>query len=191
MRIIKNPWNELFFYLVQSAENSIKIASPFVKENIVAELLSHKKKKTGISLITSFRLMYFFSKASDLNALRLIIASGGHVKNFQRLHSKIYIFDDQEVVISSGNLTSGGIINNYEYGILTNDQNATQQVVDDYASLINNDMTGTVTLTEIKNAAAILEKTPKTQPVIFPEILLHDGSDVLNVYTGGYIFSTR
>jgi HKD family nuclease len=185
MTLIKNPWDKLFFELVNSSKRSIKITSPFVKENIVSNLINLKNSEVKLTLVTSFRLMNYYTGASDLKALELIINENGIVKNFQKLHSKIYVFDDEKAVITSGNLTSGGLINNYEYGIFVEDISTVENVVEDYAQLINNDITGTITLSEINQAREILEKVPKTQPIILPEISIQQSNEQVEVFTGG------
>ena len=64
--------------------------------------------------------------------MKTILDNQGTIKNYQSLHSKIYIFDDSNAVITSGNLTYGGLINNYEYGVLIKDENDVKNVLSDF-----------------------------------------------------------
>ena len=98
MKLIQNPWKNDFLELVEKAEKSIKITSPFIKENICKELLNVKNKNTSLNIITSFKLMNVHSGSLDISALEKIIESKGVVKNFNKLHSKIYLFDDNQAV---------------------------------------------------------------------------------------------
>jgi len=43
------------------------------------------------------------------------------VTHLPRLHAKVYVADQTCAIITSGNLTTGGLIRNHEYGILTTD----------------------------------------------------------------------
>lgn len=163
MRVITTPWKDTFLELVSKSKKSIKITSPFVKETICNELLSAKKSTSKIELITSFKLGTIHSGSLDINAIESIINSNGIVKNFSRLHSKIYLFDEREVIISSGNLTNGGLVNNYEYGIYSNDKSFVSKVVSDFNSLSNNENTGRILIKHLLEANRILSKLPKVQ----------------------------
>lgn len=185
MKIIKSPWKDLFFELVSSTNRSIHITSPFLKEKVVSEIVEKKKSNVEISLVTSFKLMNYHVGASDLNALELILNDKGIVKNFQRIHSKIYIFDNKYAVITSGNLTNGGLINNYEYGVLIEDTNEIKQIQSDYSALTNHESTGNITLSEIKQAKTILSKVPTSKSIIIPDIDTVYEHNQVDTFTGG------
>ena len=44
MRIITTPWKTIFLEQVAKARQSIKITSPFIKENICDDILREKKE---------------------------------------------------------------------------------------------------------------------------------------------------
>jgi hypothetical protein len=54
MKILKTPWKNDLMELVSQSQKSIKITSPFIKENIYNELISNKQTETQLELITSF-----------------------------------------------------------------------------------------------------------------------------------------
>jgi hypothetical protein len=54
MKILKTPWKNDLMELVSQSQKSIKITSPFIKENICNELISNKQTETQLELITSF-----------------------------------------------------------------------------------------------------------------------------------------
>jgi hypothetical protein len=161
MKIITTPWKNELLELVSNSTKSIKITSPFVKENICNEVLSKKQIQTKFELITSFKLPNFHSGSLDLSALDRIIEANGTVKNYSKLHSKIYLFDDKKVIITSGNLTNGGLINNYEYGIYSDDKIFVSKVVLDFESISKNENTGVVKKSDINTVREILSKLPK------------------------------
>jgi phosphatidylserine/phosphatidylglycerophosphate/cardiolipin synthase-like enzyme len=138
MKILKTPWKNEFLDLVSKSEKSIKITSPFVKENICNELLEAKKSGTSLNLITSFKLTNIYLGSLDILALENIIKNKGVVRNFSKLHSKIYLFDDKEAIITSGNLTNGGLMDNYEYGVYTDDNSIVSNVVSDFYVISKN-----------------------------------------------------
>ncbi len=161
MEIIKTPWKSIFLELVNQSAKSIKITSPFVKNDICSELLDAKKSTSKIKLITSFKLNSFYNGSLDIEAIESIIDHGGFVKNYSRLHSKIYIFDDRKAIISSGNLTSGGLVKNFEYGVLIDEIAIVRQVINDYNNLIRDEVTGTIKVSHLKAVRAILNSLPK------------------------------
>jgi molybdenum cofactor biosynthesis enzyme len=168
MKIIKTPWKKDLMELVSQSKQSVKISSPFVKENVCNELLSFKNTNTKLELITSFKLMNIYSGFLDLNGLENIINDKGIVKNFPKLHSKIYLFDDKKVVITSGNLTNGGLINNYEYGIFTTNSEIVSKVVNDFSSISKDENIGIVKLTDIEAVRKILAKIPPSESIKIP-----------------------
>ncbi|HPK08928.1 MAG TPA: phospholipase D-like domain-containing protein [Saprospiraceae bacterium] len=131
MKILTTPWKDDFLELVHQSKKSIKITSPFVKQDICEELINAKNNSSKVELITSFKLMSIYSGSLDISAIENIISNNGTVKNFPKLHSKIYLFDDCKAIISSGNLTYGGLMKNYEYGIYLEDKNILQKISSD------------------------------------------------------------
>jgi hypothetical protein len=168
MKILTTPWKNDFLDLVAGSEQSIKITSPFVKANICRELVSVKKQTIEVELLTSFKLPSIYSGSLDLSALELIISNNGRIKNFPKLHSKIYLFDEKQAVITSGNLTNGGLLRNYEYGILTDEPNTIKEICSDFKNLWNGENTGSVRQTDIDSVKDILNQLPKIETIKFP-----------------------
>lgn len=168
MKAITTPWKSDFLELVSNSKKSIKITSPFVKENICDEMLSAKQSNVKLELITSFKLGNIYSGSLDIAAIEKIINQKGIVKNYSKLHSKIYLFDDKEVIISSGNLTYGGLVNNYEYGIYSNDKDLVSKVSSDFNLLSNNTKTGKLDISHLDKVKDILSKIPLTETNKFP-----------------------
>lgn len=184
MKILTTPWKDDLFDLVSNAKNSIKITSPFIKENICKELLEVKNQSTSFDLITSFKLMNVYSGSIDISALEKILACNGVVKNYHKLHSKIYLFDDKKAIITSGNLTNGGLINNYEYGIYLDEKHIVAQIVKDFYSIYVNENTGIIKKSDLSKAKEIISKIPKQEKTKLPnfEIESHEeNSDILEI----------
>jgi phosphatidylserine/phosphatidylglycerophosphate/cardiolipin synthase-like enzyme len=53
---------------------------------------------------------------------------GGEVLFVHSLHAKIYMIDRREAIVTSANLSKGGIDDNYEAGIWLNDPNVLQDI---------------------------------------------------------------
>ncbi|MBI3378740.1 MAG: hypothetical protein HY035_10150 [Nitrospirae bacterium] len=64
--------------------------------------------------------------------------------------------------MTSGNLTSGGLLNNYEYGLLINDEELTAKIAEDYRKVFKDtEATGIITAEIISKAYNILQSVPK------------------------------
>lgn len=182
--IIKNPWRNKFIELVKSATKSIQITSPYVKKIIVDDLYNHLPNNVSVELITSFKLMNYYRGASDLSALEYILNKNGRVYNYQELHAKIYIFDKKKVIVSSGNMTIGGLEKNYEYGILLEGE-LVNNIIKDYNILIKDKLTGEVTQDIINTAIQIVSNAPKESPIILPNISIENVDAGYERYSGG------
>ncbi len=130
MDILKNPWKDKLMHLIKNSEESIQITSPFVKEDICREILEAKKPDIRFELITDLPNAY--SGALDLTGLELIIKNKGVVKSYPKLHSKIYIFDSKKAIVTSANLTNGGLLKNFEYGVLVSDNKIVSKIQGDF-----------------------------------------------------------
>ncbi len=168
MKILTTPWKNDFLELVSEAKHSIKITSPFVKENICRQLVEAKQPDSKFELITSFKLANIYSGSLDLSALDLILLNKGVVKNYSKLHSKVYLFDDTKAIITSGNLTNGGLIGNYEYGILLDDKEIVSNISSDFKTLSNDERTGTVKAEDLIAVWNILTNIPKKETLKLP-----------------------
>ncbi|MBI5729524.1 MAG: NgoFVII family restriction endonuclease [Ignavibacteriales bacterium] len=165
--IIRNNWWSIFKNLV-SQSKSLKIVSPFISEQIIVQI----KKDFDLSnleMITRYNLRDFAQNVSSLSALKLAVSNGAKVYGVKNLHSKIYMFDNK-AIISSANLTSGGLYHNYECGILFDDKLLLKQLQDEF-SKYKAICKETLTIPEIENWEGILAKNKITnlESTSFPD----------------------
>lgn len=158
---LKENFKDVFFDLIKSARNCIKLCSPFVKKTIIDEIFDNKQNNTELTLITNFNLNYFYRRSSDIEAINKIIDAPYNVLNCQNLHAKIYIFDDEVSIITSSNLTYSGFNRNLEYGMKVDDRSITQTIVNDYDTIVEHHLDNSVTKNQVTLIKEILENTPK------------------------------
>lgn len=65
----------------------------------------------------------FDALSSELNNLS--------IWHLPKLHAKVYISDQTKSIITSGNLTNGGLFSNFEYGVQVNNSIETQKIYQD------------------------------------------------------------
>lgn len=190
IKIITNPAREVFFDLV-STSNEQLFASPFVKTNIATMILENKPPQSEISLLTSYRLNSFYRNSSDINALKSFLKNNIDVRNYERLHAKTYIFDSQKAIITSANLTLGGLQNNYECGVLINDSNIVSKLKYDFLKMFtDNERVSVITEEILAVTEGILSNVPKEKKVqfeksekdLFPKVHYEPEDDL---YDGG------
>ncbi len=123
---------------------------------------------TRKGIITTFKLANAYNGSLDILGIEHILQRQGTVKNYPRLHSKMYVFDDDKAIITSGNLTNGGLISNFEYGIFIDDKNLVSEIVIDFNRLSNSEFTGVVKKEHLSQAKTILSKIRVLPTTKFP-----------------------
>lgn len=110
--------------------NSIAIAVPFLSATTVKRLFSKTKiqelslKRIVIKLDESHSISY------DLAAVKHLLECGFKIRFDNSIHLKLYILGER-VFISSGNLTDGGLKNNFELTVETTEEESDVQCVFD------------------------------------------------------------
>lgn len=118
--IDKNWWSEFTRVDLQN-EGRLRIVSPFIKLN-AAKILIKAANPADIQVITRYNLEDFYKGVSDIEALEFLISKGAKVQGISKLHSKLYLYDDQHALVTSANLTRGGLRSNFEFGCGSDDE---------------------------------------------------------------------
>jgi len=102
--------------LMKEIEGTVRIASAYVTDT---SLLSGMKRR-DIRLLTYISKMDIIVGASSLVSLSALIKAGvqcRYISKGERLHAKVYLFDDQAAVVTSANLTRKALDKNLEVGV--------------------------------------------------------------------------
>jgi hypothetical protein len=144
LELLRKDWQCRLEELVGSAQRSLLIAAPFITRpgvNIVKSRLSNDLRRQGeIQVVTCLDVLSICQGTCDPHALKSLLkgAPSTTLTHLPHLHAKVYIADDRAAIITSGNLTSGGLANNFEYGIALKEPSLVRQVkidIKEYASL--------------------------------------------------------
>jgi len=119
MQIFLKNWVDKFLDEIGKT-TKLRIVSPFVNEQVIRKTQSKFDFK-NFELITRFSMRDFASGVSSLNSLKFSMENGASIYGIKGLHSKIYLFDNRSAIVTSANLTNGGLINNHECGIFITD----------------------------------------------------------------------
>jgi phosphatidylserine/phosphatidylglycerophosphate/cardiolipin synthase-like enzyme len=142
--VITGPWRDHLRSVVQSARQRLLVCAPFVS-NVGARLICDSCATAAAIGRSSLILTDLSPRAvcdgvTDPSAVELLGGTlcGAKVVHLPRLHAKVYCADGRRAIVSSGNLTAGGLELNYECGVLINDSRMAACVERDiraYASL--------------------------------------------------------
>lgn len=119
-----HTFEDSLLHMLERAEFEIIIVSPWIKmqtwNRIKAPL--HKFSRRGGRLKVFMRdceIDYSNGMSDDIH--EEVATLGGEIVPVGKLHAKIYLVDRKEAIITSANLTKGGLDDNYEAGIWLRD----------------------------------------------------------------------
>jgi phosphatidylserine/phosphatidylglycerophosphate/cardiolipin synthase-like enzyme len=122
--LLSGPWDAQFADLLGTAEEFLLLASPFITRRVTTWTGNRLSKNAysaqmRIVCLTNFRVDSILSGSLELDG---IIEMGRAFQNFSvihipSLHAKVFIADEKRAIITSGNLTDGGLSRNCEYGV--------------------------------------------------------------------------
>jgi len=143
-KFLSFPWKNEFIDIVSKTKKELFISSPFINVAGVKILSDSIQTKSSvrISLITNLTTQNIINRITEPAALLELYKQFDQVRisSLGKLHAKVYIVDNEIGIITSANLTSGGLINNFEYGVLIDDKNVISTIKEDmlkYHSLGN------------------------------------------------------
>ena len=144
VELLRSPWSVRFEEVLSNATSSLILCSPYVSdtacERVRRHATAHRSREFRLTVLTDLSCDNMLSGATDVAALTKLVSSvpDATVRFLPSLHAKVYIADDKQAVVTSGNLTEGGLVRNFEYGALFTDAPTVRSIREDilqYASL--------------------------------------------------------
>jgi len=138
--LLKDNWSSSLCRLIQSAQAEIVISSPFVTQDGISFIAANSDaaflSSGKLIFLTNLSPVNLIQGATDPNALHELMARipATRLYHLPRLHAKVYVSDSREAIITSGNLTLGGLSKNYEYGVLISERGVAAQTRSDIVS---------------------------------------------------------
>lgn len=143
-RRLRNDWKDDFRELLAGARTRIVISSPFVTmrgaEFVLGNVCDALRPQLSLHLLTDLSALNVAQASTDPRAVAALTREMPHatVVHLPRLHAKVYVADSATAIVTSGNLTAGGLELNYEYGLRVLDADTARSIeedVVDYAAL--------------------------------------------------------
>ena len=105
--------------LIKSAKFSVKIICPFISKSRVEWLEELINDDTYLEVITELTSRGIASGVQSPSTLKILNSLGAKVSYLRGgLHAKVFIIDNEKILITSANLTNNGLRNNFELGVL-------------------------------------------------------------------------
>ena len=131
MPSVKSPWATTFDQFVSSIQESAIIAAPFITRQPVERFVQrlHSPNSVRLDLLTNLNEHNLSDGLVDSAALLWLCEEVPQttVRHLRYLHAKVYIADNHTAIVTSANLTNGGLFRNYEIGVKITDP---KEVVD-------------------------------------------------------------
>ncbi len=159
---LQRGWNKNLNDIFQSAEKELTVSSPYISDKGAEFLLknvSDNFRKNGtLRFVTDLSPRNIYQGSTDPKSFQTLFNSINSIQIFHlpRLHAKVYISDSKKAIITSGNLTAGGLYNNFEYGVYISEIEKIETVKNDLLSYAN--LGATITSIEIDEYCKISEE---------------------------------
>ncbi|HEX7446354.1 MAG TPA: phospholipase D-like domain-containing protein, partial [Pirellulales bacterium] len=141
IRPLGKQWHVTLASLVKGARSELVVVSPFVAAygtDFVGEHLSAPMRAAGrLVFVTDLSPVNVCQTATDPGAVMSLAAmlTDSIVRHLPRLHAKVFVADGEAAIITSGNLTAGGLRHNFEYGVELRNRNIVRKVRRDLLEL--------------------------------------------------------
>lgn len=160
------PWEKDFLSNAKNVKSNLDIVCPFIKLSIIKKILAALPNDIRINfrLLTRFNKQVFIQKSSDITVFDLLLnyASTKHnisIYKLNRLHAKIYIFDNEKMYVTSSNLSYSGLNSNFEIAVRIQDKNEINDVNKNISNLFMPEYQ--IVEDDIKQLSVVLNKSNK------------------------------
>ena len=115
---------------MSASKKRLTIVSPYISCSQADFVVGKLHEAVDVYVLTCLREDSLNGGALQIGALQRLgnFSSGSKVIHLPRLHAKIYVADESQAIITSGNLTFSGIESNHEYGVGIGDPCVVRQV---------------------------------------------------------------
>ena len=136
MQSIKPPWAPTFDEFAGSIQDSAIIAAPYITRQPVERLvgkLRSRRASVQVDVLTNLHSDSLIDGSLDIGALACLCKRipGTTVRHLRHLHAKAYVADGHTAIITSANLTNGGLRRNKELGVAITDPDGVQDIAED------------------------------------------------------------
>jgi hypothetical protein len=120
---LRHDWKDDLASLLEDVRETLVVSSPYVTTRGTDFLLTHVpaslQATLQVAILTDLSPMSVAQAATDPSAVHALATALPRARIFHlpRVHAKVYVTDAAKAIVTSGNLTAGGLDINYEYGL--------------------------------------------------------------------------
>lgn len=132
--LLSRDWKDALAELVAGTRSHLMISSPYVTGDGIAFIIGNRHPSlNSVTFVTDLSPVNICDGATDPNALVSLMSGVPNVvlRHLPRLHAKVYVSDARCAIITSANLTIGGLDRNYEYGVKIPDPRIVESISQD------------------------------------------------------------
>jgi len=134
---VSSPAERGLVQILQGARESLFIATPYIKEYGIRVILNNTQIRS-LRLLTNLNIANVTGSGFDITALiDLWDKFDLRVSSLGKLHAKVYVADSKAALVTSANLTRGGLRENYEYGVILRDEQIVSAMLEDMTTYFN------------------------------------------------------
>lgn len=145
IEFVPSRWDVVFKELVSTVNQHALLVSPYISVAPIEQIIKILRrrgvdKSVSIHVVTDLAPDNVLRGSTEPSALLMLVEEIPRtvVTYLPSLHAKVYIADEAMGIVTSANLTEGGLYRNYEYGIRLNDPELVRLLyrdLTDYANL--------------------------------------------------------
>lgn len=121
--LLARDWHRSLRELVGGAKERLLLCSPFVgrvgTQLVIDNVAANFVESGSITLLTNLSVANMCQMSTDPRALKSVADAipNSTIFHLPGLHAKVFIADETRAIVTSGNLTAGGLYRNFEYGV--------------------------------------------------------------------------
>ena len=136
MQSIKSPWADTFDQFAGSIQEMAIIAAPYITRRPIERLtkkLQSRRRSVRLDVLTNLHADSLVAGSLDIRALVWLCEQipGTTIRHLRHLHAKAYVADEHTAIVTSANLTNGGLFRNHELGVAITDPVGVKDIADD------------------------------------------------------------
>lgn len=146
IELVPSPWYPVLDRLLRSVRDDLLLVTPFITRGAMGRVLDSlsiaQMQQLRVHVVTDLTVSHLLDGSMEPSALLDLLdcCPATVITVAPRLHAKAYVADASAAVVTSANLTEGGLRLNREYGLLLRDTGLVSQLrldLEAYAKLGN------------------------------------------------------
>jgi len=166
LQILSQDWKTELANSLKQTHDRLIISSPYVTihgaDFIVSNLSPRAKSHVNLRILTDLSPANICQGSTEPVALKTItsVLSDFSLFHLPKLHAKVYVTDDHCAIVTSANLTAGGLLRNYEYGVKVLEKNIVKAIAQDIISY--SELGAMITADNLESYSRIAERVRLT-----------------------------